>query len=487
MTQATITYLGRIVALEPAALGGLFEDELSITLVEEGEADPKNNWQRSKITIPQVVFWYDKDPQGVRKLFTFSGYGPRIVTKLKQLGYEVVERDWLPCGLGAPQFNKLPANMAWRGSQPKVLASILANRCGTVVCPTGWGKSYIMRLLMLLHPEETIIFTVPSVDIARETHKALFDFDARVGFVGDGTVNPQRVTVAVSHSLKHCHKQANLLVGDEAHALVSERFRRDLVQFPRAKFIGMTASPTGRTDGGDQYVEALFGPIIADVPYQEAVDTGNIVPLDVWVFLVPHGPSVQHIQRKDLKDRMGIWANDYRNKMIKHAVEYAQWRLNDPNLQILIMVDKTEHAFRLQQLLPEFTVVTGEQDADDIEKFQKSGVMLPGQQSCTRKDRDRYKEEFSAGRLKRVISTYVWSKGVNFLDLNVLIRADGTSTPIASTQIPGRLSRLGSDGDKGKGILIDFNDLFSPDLQNRSRSRFKVYRQHGFKIEAISE
>jgi superfamily II DNA or RNA helicase len=347
-------------------------------------------------------------------------------------------------------------------------------------------NTHLLRVLTLLYPKDTIIFTVPSRDVAREIHKGLVGYDAKIGFVGDGTVNPQRVTVAVTHSLKHCNKNANLLVADEAHALVSERFREDLVQFPRAKFIAMTASPTGRSDGGDQYIEALFGPVIAEVPYQEAVDSGNVVPLDVWIFPVTTGPNVQSIERKDLKDRAGIWANQYRNETIRYAVQYAAHRLNDPDLQVLIMVDKTEHAFRLQQLLPDFTVVTGEKDAEDYGDFLKRGVMVAGQKPCTKKDRDRYKEEFSAGRLKKVIATFVWSKGVNFLDLNVLVRADGTSSPILSTQVPGRLSRLGTEGNKGKGILIDFNDTFSPDLQGRSRTRFRVYRQHGFKIETIS-
>jgi len=259
-----------------------------------------------------------------------------------------------------------------------------------------------------------------------------------------------------------------------------------LVQFPRAKFIGMTASPTGRSDGGDQYIEALFGPIIYEVPYQEAVEMGNVVPIDVWVFRVDHGPNVQSIVRPDLKNRKGIWENQYRNEMIRYSVQYARYRLEREDPQILIMVDKIEHALRLQQLMPDFTVVTGESDDRQLDRLAKRGGILEGQRTCTRKERAAYKEQFSAGTLRRVIATFIWSKGVNFLDLDILVRADGTSSSINSVQVPGRLSRLGSDGQKQKGLLIDFNDTFSPDLQARSRNRFKVYRQNGFKIEPVT-
>jgi superfamily II DNA or RNA helicase len=482
---ATVTYLGRVLSVEPAYLGQLFEDDLSITLIEQGEPDPRNNWQRQMIQKPQRTFWYDTDPHGVAKFFSYAGYGPRILKKLRAQGFEVVERDWLPSGLPAPRFDLLPKDLQWRGSQAQVMATMLASRCGTVVCPTGWGKTSISRLIPRIYPDSSIIFTVPSRDVARDLHEAL-SLDGPVGFCGDGTHDPQRVTVAITHSLKHCHRQANLLIGDEAHALVAESFREALVQFPRAKFLGMTASPSGRSDGGDQYIEAIFGPVIYEVPYQEAVESGNVVPIDVWVMQVPTGPNVQSIVRKDLKDRAGIWSNAYRNARVVEAVDLVTKRFAPGDPQILIMVDKIEHAYRLQQVLPDFTVVSGTSTDENIDRLVDRGVLTPGQKLCSRKDRDRYKAEFEAGTLRRAIATFIWSKGVDFVDLDVLIRADGTSSPIHSTQVPGRVSRLGHAGQKVRGVLVDFNDSFSPDLAARSKMRFKVYRQNGFKIEAIT-
>jgi superfamily II DNA or RNA helicase len=481
-----------MVHLEPAFLGELFHDVCTIQLSQQEQACADNGWKRKTIYVPQREYWYAAHPSTGQMLFcTHSGFGPRMAKTLRERGIDLQEQDFMPCGLEQPKLEHI-AGTQWRGSQATVLANMMAQRCGYVKCPTGWGKTFILRKLTECYPTSNIIITVPVVDVARDIYNALAEHDSTTGFVGDGKHDPQRITVAVTHSLKHCNRQANLLIGDECHALVSPAFRKDLVQFTRAKFLGLTATDEGRSDNGDMYIEALFGPKIADVPYQEAVDSGNVVPLNVWVFPVRQGPNVTSIQNKTLKDKHGIWANDFRNRTIAHAVTYAEdvlqrtEGLGKDDLQMLIMVDKTEHAYRLQKLLPGFTVVTGVVDDEREDKLLQMGVLSPGQTLCSAKDRERYKEEFSSGKLKRVIATFVWSKGVNFLDLDVLIRADGLGSPIASGQVPGRLSRLGADGKKGRGILIDFYDQFSSDLKRRSEDRFTSYKQNGWDVQKIT-
>jgi superfamily II DNA or RNA helicase len=492
VTRAVLTYVGRMVHLEPAFLGELFHGVCTINLSEQEAPSIDNGWQRRTVYVPQREYWYAQHPETGQMLFcTHSGFGPRIAQTLKDRGVDLHEQDFMPSGLEAPQLQRI-AGTTWRGTQPEVMGAMMAKRCGHVKCPTGWGKTFVLRKLTSCYPNSDIVITVPSVDVAKDIHRDLLEFDSTVGFCGDGKHNSQRVTVAVSHSLKHCNPKANLLIGDECHSLVSPMFRRELLRFTRAKFLGLTATPEGRSDNGDMYIEALFGPKIADVPYQEAVDSGNVVPLTVWVFPVRQGPNVSSITRKDLKDKHGIWANDFRNRAIVQSVKYAEDVLQrteglaPQDMQLLIMVDKTEHAYRLQQLLPEFTVVTGEVSDDREETLREIGAMTTDQKLCSPKDRAKHKADFASGKLKRVIATFVWSKGVNFLDLDVLVRADGLGSPIQSGQVPGRLSRLGGDGKKGRGILIDFYDQFSSDLKRRSEDRFTSYKQNGWDVQKIT-
>ncbi len=483
--QATLTYIGRVLSLTPAILGRHFEQSCYVERTKMEPPTLANGWQARRIVTPLPNYWYAEHHETKElKFYALSGYGPRIEYNLKQMGIETEVIDDLPCGLPEPDFDAV-AGAEWRGSQPQVVAAICASRCGVVKCPTGWGKSLVASRLAKIYPKSKIVLTVASVDVAKDIHAGMLKWDAKTGFVGGGKHDVQRVTVAVTHSLKYCDREfTNLLLGDECHTLAAESFVESLGEFRRAKFIGFSASPTGRSDGADGIVEALFGPLIADVPYSEAVESGNVVPIEVWMIPSPDGPNVQSIENKTAKDKKAIWTNDARNRRIAAALGLA-WAEYGHDAQTLVMVDKTEHAFRLQQLLPDFTVVTGSTDSDSVLKWQASGAMLPGQVICTPKDRERHRQAFEAGTLKRAISTFVWSKGVNFQDLKILVRADGLATPIQATQVPGRLSRLGTDKDKGGGLLIDLYDSFSPDLERRSKGRITEYRRHGWTIKRL--
>lgn len=87
---------------------------------------------------------------------------------------------------------------------------------------------------------------------------------------------------------------------------------------------------------------------------------------------------------------------------------------------------------------------------------------------------------FERGELRRVIST-CWNQGVDFRNLEVLIRAGGMGSEIRSVQLPGRLSRT-ADG-KAYGLLIDYMDEFDDRLFRRAQKRLRLYRKKGWDIQ----
>jgi len=483
--KAVLTYLGRMLSLSPAPLGKQFEDSCVVTRMIQVNACAENGWRQSRKPEDHTLYWYDTQPDGTPVFVTYSGYGYRIQAELTRQGHEVEVRDFTPCGLPDPDLTRLQG-ISWRGSQPDVVCKLLANRCGVIDCPTGFGKSFIIRMIVRAYPNSLIGITVPSTDVAKEIYESLVpELGYSVGIVGGGKHKQRRVTVAVTHSLLKLDPNINLLMVDEAHSTLTPNFIDMFNRFPRAKFQAFTATPKGRSDGADGFMEALFGPVIHHVPYQEAVESGNICQLRYRVYESKIGPDVTGMTNKVAKDRVAVWRNKARNDLIAHAVRRAEIT-EAPDPQILIMVEKTEHAFLLQQVLPEFVVVTGELDDAREDQLRRAGSMQSTQSAPSKDDCARMKKEFSAGTLRKVIATYKWSKGVNFLGLDVLVRAEGTSTEIASGQVPGRLSRKGHDGKKEYGLLIDFNDVFSTDMKARSANRFKVYKRNGWIYEVGS-
>jgi superfamily II DNA or RNA helicase len=275
------------------------------------------------------------------------------------------------------------------------------------------------------------------------------------------------------------------VIVDEAHMAMSPIHMASLLKFRRQKFLAFTATPDGKSDGRDSFLEAIFGPQIIHVPYDEAVAAGNVVQLHVKFLRCHQGPDVSQYEDFTKKNKLGIWRNSFRNQLIADEVRLQQ--KENPDAQILIMVDKTEHAFVLGKLLPEFEIAHGPIDKAKIKKLADSGALDPlTQKICDKKSIVKLQAAFAKSEIKYCIATGVWSRGVNFPDLNILVRADGQASPINAAQIPGRLSRLGTDKDKAYGLLIDIVDTFSRDLLGRSLKRAAVCRKNKWDIDKES-
>lgn len=474
--------IGRICAFQPADLGSMFESLCTVTVMVNEPPSPENNWRRRRVPVKHSLWWYDTDPITKEKCFcTYGGYASRIERMLRDTGVDVDVQVRRGHGLPEPDISKVQGT-AWRPRQKEVFARLLTSDGGVIVCPTAFGKSFMIRLLARVYPTAVIVITVSSLDVARGLYDELEVHIPDLGFCGTGRQDPRRVTIAVTNSLERCNTDANLVIVDECHTALSPSVMKRLNLFRRAKLFGFTASPEGRSDGGDGFMEAIFGPVLVDVTYQEGVSAGNIVQLRVKMYKSSRGPDVSGITNKVYVDRKGIICNKHRNDLVIRAVKELEQELGE-SAQILVMVDKVEHAYILARELPGYAVVTGVVPKERRDALVAEGLMSEDTKTCTDADRERYRKLFESNQLKRAIATRVWEKGVDFRDLTGLVRADGLASPIAACQIPGRLSRLGKTVDKDIGVLVDFMDTFSNNLRSRSRARVRSYMNAGWKIE----
>jgi superfamily II DNA or RNA helicase len=231
-----------------------------------------------------------------------------------------------------------------------------------------------------------------------------------------------------------------------------------------------------RPDHGEFRLNGIFGDVLATVTHQDAVDSGIVTPICVvWIPVQSAwnpvaGDDYSHDISK--RDRAGIWRNPVRNKQIAFAAE-----LFDKDDQVLISVSTLDHALHLRQHLLDFEVVYS---VDDPKRLRQLGYMglLNGLPPMDDKRRDYLKRQFELGNKRKMIATNVWSRGVNFPHLSVLIRADSASSVIASTQWSGRATRLLSGKDVS--LVIDFSDEFDPRYREKARRRCAGYREIGY-------
>jgi superfamily II DNA or RNA helicase len=221
-------------------------------------------------------------------------------------------------------------------------------------------------------------------------------------------------------------------------------------------------------------VEALFGPVILQVTYQEAEAAGLVVEIEARLMNVASSKTFK--QKSDIAlERNGYWRHTDRNKAIAAAA-----RSFADDAQTMILVKTTEHALYLRRQLPEYTIVHAGISDDRWKGFLDVGLVTVEDEHIKSIDIDALRVSFEQNELKKVICTPTWREGVNFTHLAVLIRADGQVGEIPTTQIPGRLSRT-ADG-KSKGILVDFIDHFGNYFLERSLRRKAQYHAKGWTL-----
>lgn len=481
MSEVLLQRSGNLVEAIPQSgitIDGLYEllrKHLKYDLRIRNEPKVIRATGRKMRTEPRYLCAVQSGPKYSSVVFS-DGLISRTKTLLKQCGISWDLNDLRKRKLPLPDMSKLELDkLKDRYDQKKCLASMFAEDMGVIECPTAWGKTFLICQMVRAYPNSNIVISSYRKDVVGSIYERLGEHVKLrdLGRVGGGHKKPRRVTVSTIDSLDYCDvDKCDLFMYDEVHEAASEERMRKIARIRNAKRFGFSASPKGRGDGADLAIEAMFGPVIYVLPYQDAEASGHVATITVHKYAVPGSPI--SIDNDVARMRFGIWRNELRNQLVsKVAAEHA---LNGK--QVLIIVDKVEHAlFIKSQFLPEWPVIHGPVQAEQIKTFKRLGLLPNGPRDlCTPEFRDRARTDFECGRMRFAIATGVWQQGVDMRHLDVLIRADGAVSPIVSTQVPGRLSR----GEAG--LLVDFDDVFDEKFRHRSDARFRHYKGKGWDI-----
>lgn len=439
-------------------------------------SDPDDEvFQDSKFDfIPHQCFAYDHK----RRLYTSFGFHDRIKGVLSKAGYKPRIKDYRSKDPNTfkPDFDAVLSFAELRYKQDEILYEIATNYCGRIDCHTGYGKSFLICLIAKLFPKAKIDVVTKDASVVGRLYKELVGMMSNVGAVGGGYKKKgRRVTIYCAHSLSHSPGDADLLLGDECHQLAADKFAPHLARYAWSRNFGFSATHDMRLDNKDMRLEGIFGPVILKISYEEGMKEGLVVPIEVkWTDVDLHSNPCGNL--KDVaKKRAGIWRNFERNELIAKDA-----RLYGDGDQVLITVEVIDHAVRLKQLLPEFTLVyaAGGMADDKRAGYIRDGFISRDEPKMSIARKRELEDKFEKGELKKVIATTVWNTGVDFRKLQVLIRADAGGSSINNTQIPGRVSR--TEESKRCGILHDYVDSFDYGFYMKSRSRWKDYEAHGW-------
>lgn len=377
-----------------------------------------------------------------------------------------------------PCWDNLRGRIEFRAYQEDCVKALVASENGLIVAPTGFGKSTLMEAICHLYPKAKINIVVKYADVAKKFARVLSQSIPHLGIIGGGKapLYGERVHVVVAASLHHVDPDVDILLADEVHALMTPKIAPILAtKYTMSRNFGFTATPKGRMDGAHAMLEMFFGRPIFTLTYPQAVAAGLVVPIKVRWLMVDTRDNPAQGKSGVRKMQIGIWRNAARNHAI--AMDARQY---DANTQVLILVDKLEHAIHLKQWLPEYSLCYGNTDEKRIAQYKKQHMLPPGFEPVTPDVREQMRRQFETGELKKVIATDVWSTGVDFASLQVLYRADARASEIVDTQAPGRVSRVDLSTNKQYGEVVDCYDMFDPGFRQKSRTRHSNYAQLGW-------
>jgi len=468
--------------LNPSLIKALTAD-LSYEHIEQVQGAARRN-----PVTGQRVFFQTKEYKLFRvengQVVLLAGYLARMVRRLKKLGCPATLVDASPKrkrpNCYTPQWDNLKGRIEFRARQEELLQIISKAPCGIVKAVTGFGKTTAIGAAALLFPEARIDVVTKSVDVAERIVRSLRRLLPKVGMIGDGWKQRERVTVITAGSLTHADGDADFLFADEVHQLATINFSTALAaRYRNSRNFGMSATPYSRMDNAHAVLEPLFGPMVFDLPYQQAVELGLVVPVRVnWLPIrLSHNPAERYNNRVARK-RHGIWTNYERNRIIAEAIrEYPA------DHQVLILVETIEHAVHLGRHLPDFTLVYSQMSPQDCAQYKKLKYLPADYAPLSDVQKHDLRAAFETGALRRVIATDVWATGVDFEQLNLLVRADDRDSDIVDVQGPGRVSRIYTAPDgtrKEYGEVLDCMDTFDPTFYRKSMGRRNSYKLLGW-------
>lgn len=467
-------------AAPPQALKDLLEPELTykqlVRLIGHRSYDSYGHRQHVRAE-KKVLFAYD----GLGRLVTKAGFLTRLREKLEGADYRVTVVDRTPPHPRPDRFDadwdEVFRRFDLRHGQDKLLTAVVANDRGIIEAPPAYGKSHSFIYVPFLYPNANVLVVCTRKDVVQSLVSHLTKYVPNVGQVGAGKRTAGRVTVCTAQSLKHIvFDDVDVVLADEAHELAASGYASNLGRFNWAHMYGFSGSPWGRRDGTGVRLEAIFGGNIFTMTYQEALDLKLVVPIHVeWLNVqTASNPATGYVDTARM--RHGLWRNEHRNAIIAEKA-----RKYGPDEQVLIMCTTFEHAVYLRQHLPDYTLCHAERADDDalFARFVRDGMLPADEPPMTDRRRITLRTRFEEGKLKKVIATDVWSTGVNFVGLSVLIRADARSSSIMDTQIPGRVCRL-HDATKPFGVVVDCLDQFDDGFKEAARKRRRNYAAKGW-------
>lgn len=438
------------------------------------------NWKR--VQHFEEVKLYNVQEEGVTTLAGF--FNP--VLKLIQKNMDVPEVHDYRTVLPEIDWNEV-SKISLRDYQKEPVKEFLLKgqeNSGILSCTMAWGKTFGQMITYAAWHNLQTILAIPLTQVVKQSvkkfkdkfpHKHIGQMHAEINdFSKD-------ITITTFDSLLKCNlEQCKLLLVDEIQECTGKEFQTTLSYIKPVRVFGYTATDKGLFNNADKLLTGMFGERLIHIPYQEAEESGAVIPGIVYFINIPEDPDTQFIGDAQDKIKHGIKKYDYRNKLIGEVC-YAI----PEQRQTIVFVDHVkDHLINLMRYMPSTTKYVHR-----CSSKKELGVF-----ALSPKQQNKVIEEFSENKFHILVATDAFRAGVDVPNCRVVVQAAGGSSEIEVLQEAGRGCRILTESDRIRlGVspkthfnLIDFMDNHDDMLRGMSMKRMQYYKNQGWKIHLVN-
>ncbi len=366
-----------------------------------------------------------------------------------EIPYEDKVLDLIPCP-------ELSSDIDLRDYQQEALKRWKEERWGTVVLPTGGGKTYI-GIAAIEEINAPTFITVPTLDLVRQWKEKLCTFNIEIGEFTGERKQLEPITVSTYDSAYiHAENLGNkfkLLIFDEVHHLPSEGYRT-IAQFFVAPYrLGLTATYE-RSDGLHKKLPKLVGGKIFEMKPKELAEEkwlSNYQVRRIWVDL-----TEREKERYEKNERKFVSYLKSRNIALDEPSDFQKIVLrsgSDPEAweAIKARTKAKKVAYGSENKITKLGELLKKHENDRVIIFTRYNehvyrisrrYLIPAITHKTKKaEREELLEKFKRGEYSTIVSSQVLDEGIDVPAANIGVILSGTGSNREYIQRLGRILR----------------------------------------------
>jgi len=327
---------------------------------------------------------------------------------------------------------------------------------GVVVLPTGAGKSYVAEMA-IREAQRSALVVAPTLDLMNQWYDVLRTaFDAPVGLLGGGYVDPRDLTVATYDSaylhMERLGDRWGLVIFDEVHHLPGPSFLQGAECSVAPYRLGLTAT-LERADGREALLTDRVGPVvyargIKDLAgeYLAAYDVQSVF-VDLTDDEAARYAEARGLYRDFLYDsRINMGAPDGWSRFLQLSARSPEGRraFLAYRTQRQISLASEGKLAVLEGLLRQHArdrVLIFTNDNDTVYTISRTFLIPALTHQTDLKERREHLARFNDGQYPALVTSRVLNEGVNIPAANVAIVLSGTASVREHVQRLGRVLR----------------------------------------------